>query len=59
MKRILKNEQTNEQTNERASETIEQKFMNEILSKTREIEQNLLFRHDNRLFRQFLQNIVN
>ena len=58
MKKILKNEQTNEQMNERASEKIEQKF-NEILSKTREIEENTLFRHDNRLFRQFLQNIGN
>ena len=40
MKKILKNEQTNEQTNERASERKEQKFMNEILSKIREIEEN-------------------
>ena len=55
MEKILKNEQTNEQTNERANERIEQKFMNEILSKTREIEENPLFRHDNRLFQQFLQ----
>ena len=54
-----KNEQTNERTNERASEKIEQKFMNEILSKTREIEENPLFRHENRLSRQFLQNIGN
>ena len=27
--------------------------MNEILSKTREIEENSFFQHDNRLFRQF------
>ena len=40
MRKILKNEQANERTNERASERIEQKFMNEILSKTREIEEN-------------------
>ena len=52
MEKILRNEQENEETNERASERIEQKFMNEILS-TREIEENPLFRHDNRLFRQF------
>ena len=44
MEKILKNERTNEQTNnERASERIEQKFMNEILSKTREIEENPFF----------------
>ena len=49
MKKILKNERTNE----RASERIEQKFMNE----TREIEEAPFFRHDNRLFRQFLENI--
>ena len=59
MKKILKNEQTNEQTDERASERIEQKFMNEILSKTREIEENPLFQHDNRLFWKFLQNFGN
>ena len=59
MEKILENEQTNEQTNERASERMEQEFMNEILSKTREIEENPFFRHDNRLFRQFLQNIEN
>ena len=35
-----KNDRTKEQTNERASERIEQKSMNEILSKTREIEEN-------------------
>ena len=29
-----------EKTNERASKRIEQRFMNEILSKTREIEEN-------------------
>ena len=38
-----------EQTNER----IEQKLMNKILSKTKEIEESSFFRHDNRLFRQF------
>ena len=43
MEKILKNERTNEQTNERLSERIEQKFMNEILSKTREIEENPFF----------------
>ena len=47
MEKILKNERTNERanekTNERASERIEQKFMNEILSKTREIEENSFF----------------
>ena len=53
MEKILKNERTNEQTNERLSKRIEQNFMNEILSKTREIEENPFFRHDNRLFRQF------
>ena len=47
-KKIPKNERTNEQTKERASERIAQKFMNEILSKTREIEENPFFRHDNR-----------
>ena len=51
---------TNERTNERANEwKSEQKFMNEILSKNREIEENSLFRCDNWLFRQFLQNIGN
>ena len=45
--------------NERLSERIEQKFMNEILIKTREIEENSFFQHDNRLFRQFLQNTGN
>ena len=55
MEKILKNKRTNEQTNERSSERIEQKVMNEILSKTREIEDYSFFRHDNRLFRQFLQ----
>ena len=52
MEKILKNERTNkrtnertneranEKTNERASERIEQKFMIEILSKTRQIEEN-------------------
>ena len=59
MKNILKNEQTNEQTNERSGERIEQKFMNEILSKAREIEENPRFGHENWLFRQFLQNIRN
>ena len=66
MEKILKNKRTNEQTNERSSERIEQKFMNEILSKTREIEDYSgekksysFFRHDNRLFREFLQNIGN
>ena len=57
MEKILKNERTNEQTNERSSERMEQKFMNEILSKTREIEEYPFFRQDNRLLRQFLQNI--
>ena len=59
MKNILKNERTNEQTNELSSEKIEQKFMNETLSKTREIEENSYFRHDNRLFRRLLQNMGN
>ena len=63
MEKILKNElvneRTNEQTNERSSERIEQKFMNETSSKTREIEENPFFRHNNQLFRQFLQNIGN
>ena len=59
MKKILKNERTNEQTNELASEKIEQKFMNETLSKSQEIEENSYFRHDNRLYRRFLQNIGN
>ena len=36
-------------TNERTSK---------ILSKTREIEENPFFRHDKRLFRQFLENIL-
>ena len=40
MEKILKKERTKEQTNERARERIEQKFMNERLSKTREIEEN-------------------
>ena len=40
MEKILKNEQKNEETNERASERIEQKFINEILGKTWEIEEN-------------------
>ena len=53
------NERKHEKTNERASERIEQKFMNEILSKTRQIKENSFFRHDNRLFRQLLQNIEN
>ena len=60
LKRYWKtNERTNEQTNERASERIEQKFINAILSKTRKIKENPFFWHDNRLFRQFLQNIGN
>ena len=53
------NEQTNERTNEKASERMEQKFMNEILSTTRENEENPFFQHDNRLFWQFLENIGN
>ena len=53
------NERTNEKTNERASERIEQRFMNEILSETQKIEENSFFGHDNRLFRQLLQNIEN
>ena len=36
MEKILKYKRTNEQTNGRSNERIEQKFMNEILSKTRE-----------------------
>ena len=47
------NKWTNEQTNERVSESTEQKFMNEILRKTREIEKNLFFQ----LSQKFLQNI--
>ena len=57
MENILKKERTNERTNERANKRMEQKFMNEISSTTREIEVIPLFRHDNRLFRQFLENI--
>ena len=38
-------------------ERIDKKFMSEILSKTREIEENPFFRYDKRLFRQFLENI--
>ena len=53
MEKVLKNEQKNEETSQR----IEQKFMNEVLSKTREIEENLLFRHENRLFQQSLRSI--
>ena len=58
MKKILKNERTNEQTNELSSEKIEQKFMNETLSKTREIEENSFFRHDNQLFRRTLEELL-
>ena len=61
MEKILKNERTNEKTNEwtnkRTSERMEQKFMNEISSTAQEIEESPFFRHDNRLFRQFLENI--
>ena len=69
MEKILKNERTsertkkrtnegrNERTNEIVSERMEQKFMNNISSTTREIEESPFFRHDNRLFRQFLENI--
>ena len=53
------NKRANEKTNERASERIEQNFMNEILSKIRQIEENSFFRHENRLFRHLLQNIQN
>ena len=61
MEKILKNERTNanEKTKERASERMEQRFMNEILSETQKIEENSFFGHDNRLFRQLLQNIEN
>ena len=59
MEKILKNERTNEQTNERANERLDQEFMNEILSTTREIKENPLFRHENQLFRQLLENIGN
>ena len=48
---------TNEQTNERANGRMEQEFMNEIVSTTREIKENPLFGHKNKLFRQFLENI--
>ena len=45
---------------ERTKERMEQKFMYiEILSTTREIEENPFFKHDDRLFRQFLENIGN
>ena len=61
MEKILKNERTEEQTNEneRALKSErEQKFMNEILSTTREIEENLpFFPHKNRMFRRSLENI--
>ena len=45
-------------TNEQTDERMEQKFQNKI-SKTREIEENPFFKHDNRLFQQFVQNIWN
>ena len=47
MEKIVKNERTNEQ-----------KFMTELIT-TRENEENPFFQHDNRLFRQFLENIEN
>ena len=63
MEKILKNERTNERTNEwtneKVSERMEQKFMNEILSTTRENEENPFFQHDNQLLWQFLENIGN
>ena len=51
------NERPNDRTNEIVSERMEQKSMNKISSTTREIEESPFFRHDNRLFRQFLENI--
>ena len=48
-----------EQTNEQRNERMGQKFVDEILSTTPEIEENPFFRHDNQLFRQFLANIGN
>ena len=58
MEKILKNERTNEQMNELKNRA-EIHEWNIGKSKIREIEENPFFQHDNRLFRQFLQNIGN
>ena len=60
MDKILKNVRMNERTNKRtkgASERTNERtrFMNEISSTIREIEDRPFFRHGNRLFRQFLE----
>ena len=39
-------------------ERIDKKFMSEILSKTREIEENPYLRYDKRFFQQFIEIIL-